>query len=137
MKALLVGAHFRPPAKLILAALPAGTPLVLEPEPENPYDPQALKVCIRTENILLDRLADSDLEGYGWSRARLAELEEPLHLGYCAREGNKDLSKLQYLGLSSAAELLAANDNLQSWGAVLAWGPNGEPLVVCVRGPEV
>ncbi len=43
---LLVGMHFRPPAKEVLAALPAGTTLWLQREPDNPYDENAVKVLL-------------------------------------------------------------------------------------------
>ncbi len=40
----LVGSHFYPPAKALLAELPNGAPLLLRPEPENPYDDHAVAV---------------------------------------------------------------------------------------------
>jgi hypothetical protein len=47
----LVGMHFRPPAKFVLAALPAGAPLRLEAEPGNPYDAKAIRVFARCDSI--------------------------------------------------------------------------------------
>lgn len=47
----LVGAHFRPPARAILSAIPAGHPLLLRPEPSNPYDPNAIAVWFDAETI--------------------------------------------------------------------------------------
>jgi hypothetical protein len=40
----LAGVKFREGARERLDTLPAGTELTLEPEPENPHDPNALKV---------------------------------------------------------------------------------------------
>ncbi len=48
---LIVGSHFKPPAKLLLENLPKGTPLSLEPDPENPYDPNAIKVFVNAGSI--------------------------------------------------------------------------------------
>ena len=47
----LVGAYFRPPAQQLLRHLPSGTELVLEPEPENPHDPNAIAVYTRSSSI--------------------------------------------------------------------------------------
>jgi hypothetical protein len=61
----LVGAHFHPPAKLLLQHLRNGTPLRLEREPENPYDSNAIGVWI---DILSDydlQLDEGALAGYG------------------------------------------------------------------------
>ena len=48
---LLVGAHFRPPAKQVLAHLAAGTPLSLAEDNDNEYDPAAVRVYVNTEAI--------------------------------------------------------------------------------------
>lgn len=48
---LIVGSHFKPPAKLLLENLPRGTPLSLEPDPENPYDPNAIRVLVGSKDI--------------------------------------------------------------------------------------
>ena len=47
----LVGSHFRPPAKALLASLPAGFHLELRPEPLNPYDPNAIEVWLDTHHV--------------------------------------------------------------------------------------
>jgi hypothetical protein len=43
--------HFRPPAKFVLASLPAGCQLRLEPEPSNPYDEKAIMVFCQAKDI--------------------------------------------------------------------------------------
>jgi len=48
---LIVGAHFRPPAKAILQVLPNDARLRLEPEPSNPYDANAIKVTLSPESL--------------------------------------------------------------------------------------
>ena len=47
----LVGSHFRPPAKALLASLPAGFHLELRPEPSNPYDQNAIAVWLDATHL--------------------------------------------------------------------------------------
>lgn len=47
----IVGAFYRPPAKLLLEVLAVGTPLLLLAEPDNPADRNAVAVWIKTEDI--------------------------------------------------------------------------------------
>ena len=42
----IVGMAFRPPAVFIIKSLPHGAPLILEREPENPFDPNAVRVIL-------------------------------------------------------------------------------------------
>ncbi len=51
LTSLLVGDHFRPPAKLVLQHLPAGTQLQLELEDDNPYDAEAVRVYVSVLEI--------------------------------------------------------------------------------------
>jgi len=83
----LVGAHFRPPAKALLASLPAGHPLELRPEPENPYDPNAVAVWLDTKTLpseAREELAET-LEGTGFDLESIDE-QRDFHVGYMARE---------------------------------------------------
>jgi hypothetical protein len=87
----LVGAHFRPPAKALLAFLPAGCPLALRPEPQNEYDANAVQVLLRTSILspILDHEAVRDeaeqqLAGAGFDIQSIREAEE-WHLGYLPR----------------------------------------------------
>lgn len=83
----LVGMHFRPPAKALLAALPSDHPLELVPEPENPYDQNAIAVYLRSATVSQQALAElgetlppmgCDVESF---------LAQPLwHIGYMAKE---------------------------------------------------
>ena len=128
MKALLVGMHFRPPAKLVLEELPKGTALKLDPEPENPHDSQAVKVLWTVQAEALP--SDEVLIGSGSSQSDLLDRGD-LQLGYLAREGNKDLTRLKASGLtmSSASEVLSLMTGCPAHSASLLWGPNGEALV--------
>lgn len=128
---LLVGAYFRPPAQHVLAVLPSQTPLELRPEPENPYDPEAIAVYLAgvTLKELLDKSSpggammaklEDTLPSCGWS-LELLLVQEEIQLGYLARAGNKALVKVP--GLVSAAQFRTIKSGL------LVWGPNGEPTV--------
>lgn len=79
----LVGAHFRPPAKAILQVLPAGTPLRLIPEPDNPHDGNALAVHVATADI--PESVREELAGlatpYGFGLPAILTAES-WHLGY-------------------------------------------------------
>lgn len=97
----LVGAHFRPPAKALLAFLPTGCPLALRPEPTNEYDENAVQVVLRTAILIpiLNHAAVRDeaevvsvLASAGYDLQSIRE-EEEWHLGYLPRaaKGNQAL----------------------------------------------
>lgn len=97
----IVGAHFRPPAKALLACLPAGHPLYLRPEPTNEYDENAVQVLLRSDSLqplvsepfIRDEL-ERQLSGQGFDLESV--LTEPeWHLGYLPRaaKGNAALEE--------------------------------------------
>ena len=119
----LVGAFFRPPAKFLLQVLPSGAPLELRPEPENPYDPQAIAVwgsAAAAPEGGLESIQEN-LEGCGHG---LPEDEEELalwkaelrHLGYVAKEQTASV-------FASAASAAAP------WHARLTFSAEGKPQV--------
>lgn len=131
---LLVGMHFRPPAKQVLAVLPSGCQLLLSPEVDNPYDPNALKALVWAGEIpesVRDDLSQC-LDGTGTTLEELLASEEPLWLGYVAASGGKPLAKagLQQ-GNKEFLELMASAPEHQ---ASLAFDPAGEPLVRLTDG---
>lgn len=91
----LVGDYYRPPAKAIIQSIPTNTSLILRREPDNPYDENAVKVIILTENIpqssheTLESLAGP----YGFSLEEILA-EEEWHLGYISKEFAVHLTKL-------------------------------------------
>lgn len=95
----IVGAHFRPPAKALLACLPAGHQLWLRPELTNEYDQNAVQVLLRSDSLRLlceekffeDELIQQ-LAGQGFDLDTIAAQEE-WHLGYLPRaaKGNQAL----------------------------------------------
>ena len=83
----LVGSHFRPPAKALLACLPAGFPLELRPEPSNPYDQNAVAVWLDTKLLTPASREEltTTLEGSGFDLSDIDE-QRDFHVGYMARE---------------------------------------------------
>lgn len=134
LTSLLVGSHFRPPAKLVIASLPAGYRLRLDPEPSNEYDSNgaAIKVLCNPSQIPASQhqqLAD-ELPNCGWDLTELLAAEE-LFLGYVAAERNKDLLAGQRQGHQwiSNVQFLAV-PGLPAASAVLAFAQDGKALVV-------
>ena len=65
----LVGNRFRHAGAAVLPTLPAGHPLILEPEPTNPHDPNAIRVLVELSN----------------SKSVFAAADRTIHLGYIPR----------------------------------------------------
>lgn len=89
----IVGAHYRPPAKAILEALPLSTPLELHAEPNNEYDANAIQVLVASADIarairnseecrrtLVNACADC-----GFTDFETLLAQESWHLGYIPR----------------------------------------------------
>ena len=86
----IVGAQFRPPAKALLAALPQGTPLRLQAEPDNEYDSLAVAVWLDSEAIPASCHEELKLHlaGYGFDLEQV--LTQPSwHLGFIPANTNK------------------------------------------------
>lgn len=135
LHSLLVGAHFRPPAKQVLAHLPAGTELVLQREPENPYDSGAIKVLVDLKYELPEGQRgslDVALLGTGTDLVELLAAEEPLQLGFIIAPTNKKLG--HWASNVAVGELMASG----LYVARLMFTPEGEPTVVTssVEDPE-
>lgn len=123
---LLVGEHFRPPAKRILASLPAGARLSLQAEPENQYDPDAIKVLVDPKEIPESQFAalDQDLPEMG------ATLEQVMSgglvfLGYIARSGGKPLRGTEYVGNQEFSEAMCDQSRITKLG----FSPEGKGTV--------
>lgn len=128
---LLVGMHFRPPAKQVLECLPSGAELVLSPEPENPYDPDALRVLVWPSAIPaeLHSMLDERLQGTGTDIAEFLAMDEPFWLGYVAASGGKPLAKAG-MGAEGNKEFLALMAGSPAHSAKLAFAASGLPLVM-------
>jgi len=104
----LVGNNFRLAGSLVLNVLEIDQPLILEPEPENPYDPEAIKVCV-------------DMTGSKYS----SQVEGPIiHLGYIPRSGGR--TDTYGFGNREALRIIQGGPN---WAAYLTFDPKGNPLV--------
>ena len=104
----LVGNNFRLAGSLVLPVLPIDQPLILEPEPENPYDSNAVKVCV-------------DMTGSEFSKADEGPV---IHLGYLP----KSRTKTDTTGFGNTDALRIMQGGL-NWNAFLTFNPNGDPLV--------
>jgi len=93
MKTLITGAFARLPGRQVLEVLPARASLLLVPEPENPYDSEAIRVEIDSAEIphASHRELTDRLEGTGWSLADVLQNGEAIHLGYVAASNGKPL----------------------------------------------
>lgn len=122
---LLVGTHFRPPARALLGSLKTGQELILRAEPDNPYDPDAMAVWLETETLSFDMATDqftefeAALASQGFTPEDIRDQPE-WQLGYIAAAGNKALR---------ARPDLVPNTAFRSGPAQLLWGPSGEAQV--------
>jgi len=128
---LLVGSHFRPPAKQVLARLPSFTSLRLEPEYDNPYDENAIKVFVSTQAIPEQEYEEleRELQGTGYDVDTVCQMED-IWLGYIAATGGKPLAGTKYVGNKEFKELY--------WDsrAELRFDGQGRALVALIAYPE-
>jgi len=114
----IVGMHFRPPAKALVAALPSGTPLLLEPEPTNQYDPFAVKVLVDLSDMYDDFWDEID-QALGLAGVEKDELlEAPRHIAYIDKA--KTGSAMQVFAAMTAGHVPSAR---------LGFDGNGNALV--------
>lgn len=114
----IVGAFYRPPAQVILANLPVGTPLTLFAEPDNEHDPNAIAVFIEGADIN-DTAAAAMQEGLADIGLSINDLQEKgyWHLGYIPKNFAAELK--------SAATIV----NDVPYEAEFAVGNDGKPRV--------
>lgn len=137
----LVGAHFRPPAKALLACLPAGHPLFLRPEPSNEYDENAVQVLLQTDTltklcseIFFRDEVENQLAGQGYDLEQI-DGEREWHLGYLpkAAKGNKELEEWN-VGVQKAihevAGYLPQLDTFACVSCLLSFNTSGKPTVI-------
>jgi hypothetical protein len=119
----IVGAHFRPPAKGILATLRGQTPLRIVPEPSNAVDENALAVFVLVADIEsdLDEELDANCQGYGYQASDIRE-QGAWHLGYIPAKEALPLAPIvlqHYKG-----DLENADINIE---AILSFDAKGKP----------
>ena len=109
-RSLIVGAHFRPPAKGLLAALPAGSKLLARREASNAYDPNAIQVIWPTSGVnaelglgVMRDEVQKNVEGFGSSADEIFSQPE-WHLGYIPRTEASSLAlRMDAMGLVELA----------------------------------
>lgn len=134
---LLVGMHFRPPAKTLLASLPSGTPLRLQPEPENPYDPLAVAVFVSSAAFPDSQkpILESVLPNNGFTLEEVLAQSE-WHLGYVGASDGKPLAKANASGgnFVGNAEFLpiVRQHNIErgQCNGLLGFAGDGSPMVI-------
>lgn len=126
LKTILVGSHFVPPAKLLLQALPSEARVELRPEPDNPYDPLAIKVFVDPSEINADalRLLEEPLAASGFSIDEVVNSPEVICLGHVAATDGKPLAKAS---AASGLKLVGTTSILNSF-AKWAQQVTPEPL---------
>lgn len=121
----IVGINFRPPAvRELFSALPIGQVLSLEPEPENPHDPEAVRVMLNLWS-LPESMEDLVAEAAEHTDNNTGEfMDDWVHIGYVPRSGAKtDTLKC------GTREILALIASKPSWTARLTFSPSGMALV--------
>lgn len=127
----LVGAHFRPPAKALLACLPSAHPLWLRPEPSNEYDENAIQVLLLSAELPTDEAfwdeATIHLTGAGFDKETI--LGEPeWHLGFLPKAAKNTPFDLE----TNIAHQLAVGAACGPEGqvsATLSFDSAGKPMV--------
>lgn len=130
---VLVGMHFRPPAKLVLETLASGANLTLEAEPTNEWDEWAVRVSCSPKDIPSSqyiKLRD-ELPGYGMDLAELLAMPS-VWLGYLAASKNKALKNRPDLVSNQVFVLAQEQVSWQDCSITLGFDSNGQPLVILV-----
>jgi hypothetical protein len=129
----IVGMHFRPPASLLLANCPLGTPLQLRFQPDNPYDPGAIQVLLDSRRSALVR--DDDLDrllgnkGTSWEEV----MEQPegflFHVGFLAANPPKGFAMQGYQLNKAIGEALSQDGGpyMKPHSCILQNALSGDP----------
>ena len=133
----LVGSFNKPPAQTVLRHLPSGASLQLIPEPENPYDPAAIRVLVEPQALPESQWPQLEIE-LPLQGATLEQIMSagPIFLGYIAASGGKPLAKAQQ---ANAGMQLVGNKEVAAVGegeATLRFGLDGKPLVAISTGQQ-
>lgn len=148
---LIVGAHFRPPAKQCLAHCASGTGLILEEENDNPYDAAAVRVMLDPQQIPDTEYAtlEPELLGAGVTLEQLLS-GGPIHIGFVPAQEGKPLAKARLsqpdlLGNQQVREIMMSGDMSKSdvfgshpYSCALDFAADGSPrLTIIVEDCEL
>lgn len=131
LTSLIVGSNFVPPAKILLEHLPSGARLKLLPEPENPYDEEAIIVLCPMTSVPESQLSilDEKLPGAGFDLGEMLGAMLDIPLGHVAATGGKPLLTSQF-AKAGTKEFLAVINRGHEAEASLAFGPDGKVQVL-------
>lgn len=120
----IVGARFRPPAKEILNNLPSNAKLILRRQPDNPYDSNAVQVCLwmdqdLPETVMTLLIGAEHVDEY----YKDVEDVEPFHLGFIPRDEAVEIAPMMDEGMDDTEEAPS------EWPALLTFLPSGQPGV--------
>lgn len=122
----IVGARFRPPAKEILDNLPSNAKLILRRQPDNPYDSNAVQVCLwmvqELPETVLELLMIAEYVQVNADRTEMA----PFHLGFIPRDEAAGIAPLMDAEIEGAE---VYTEQLSVWPALLTFLPSGQPGV--------
>jgi hypothetical protein len=138
LTAPLVGMFHHRPAVALLRHLPVDAPLVLRLEPQNHYDPNAVMVLLRSQDIPAQAhdALNLDLAGFGFDLPEVLAKEE-WHLGYVARNfapafTQKIMDNILTLDIAAAEDLgedLPTQVTVGDWPGLLGFDVAGKPTV--------
>jgi hypothetical protein len=102
----IVGMFYRPPAQILVSSLAVGTPLVLFAEPDNPADPNAVAVWLKSSEIPDSAYAflEENLPDAGFSLDGVLA-QDMWQLGYVPKEIAKQLRENDIVPLSTAIDV--------------------------------
>lgn len=125
----VVGMHFRPPAKVLLNCLPGGSELLLEREPDNHFDPNAIKVCIRSAQLPASQHDDlaQQLPPFGFTLQEVLS-QAVWQLGYIAREYAVQLAPILDADTEERAKMAGIGTDYTPIRVRLTFDAKGKPL---------
>lgn len=132
----MVGMHFTPPAKMVLALLASGTSFSLQPEPDNPYDGEAIKVFLNVAELFATSLLDQEeldaaLQGSGFDYEEV--LANPaLPMGHVGATGRGPCMKLALPG-TTEVHALVGEGVWEDFEGLLGFTPAGVPTLTIQR----
>lgn len=144
---LIVGAHFRPPAKQCLAHIASGAVLTLEEENDNPYDPAAVRVMLDPKQISEAEFPtlEGELLEAGVTIEQLMS-SGPIKIGFVPAQDGKPLIKARLsnpaiLGNQQVREIMMAGQEIQDDGGVhcvpyfcqLGFAADGSPVLEIIQ----
>lgn len=137
LTAPIVGMHFRPPAKDVIALLPAGVKLELRRQPDNEYDPFAVQVFLHGFAPDADGAATEVFYALATSRQleRGDTTFDVLVEMLISEEGWTDPLQLGYIDSKKTgmAKLFSEHMDAQAQSSVkatLSFGLTGNPMAV-------